>query len=175
MHIQHRRDNYVISTDPALVDVPFVHDYLCNHSYWAKGIPFATVARSIGHSMPFGVYVDAAAPSPLRQVGFARVISDRATFAYIGDVFIIEDFRGRGLSKWLMETILAHPELQGLRRWMLLTADAHGLYRQFGFTASAKPERVMERAFPNIYRGEPATSGTEHGAAEPQPKAGTQR
>lgn len=148
-----RRDRFLISTDKSLLDIPVVHGYLSNDSYWSKGIPLATVQRGIEHSMAFGVY-DTAAPRPdarPSQIGFARIISDRATFAYLADVFILPAYRGRGLSKWLMEVIVDHPDLQGLRRWMLLTADAHGLYQQYGFRASAKPDRVMERHDPDVY------------------------
>ena len=136
---------FQISTDPARLDLVAVHDYLCNRSYWAKGIPFEVFRRSVEGALCFGVYQGD------RQVGFARVISDGATIAYIGDVFILEDFRNMGLSKRLMEAILSDTRLQGLRRWILATADAHGLYAQFGFTPLAKPERWMERHNPQAY------------------------
>ncbi len=140
-----RRGEYVISTDPARVDLPLVHAFLTG-SYWAEGVPVEVVGRSIEHSLVFGVYHGA------RQVGFARAITDRATFAYLADVFIVDEFRGRALGKWLIEVIVGHPELQGLRRWQLGTADAHGLYRRFGFAAPEHPERQMERVFPDVYR-----------------------
>jgi GNAT superfamily N-acetyltransferase len=140
-----RRGAYTISTDPARIDLALVHDFL-THSYWAEGIPFEVVERSIANSLPFGIYQGA------RQIGFARVVTDRATFAYIGDVFVLEEFRGRGLSKWLMEVMVRHPELQNLRRWILATADAHGLYRQFGFTELVDPGRYMARLSPDIYK-----------------------
>jgi GNAT superfamily N-acetyltransferase len=143
--VEHRRDDYVISTDPARIDLDAVHDFLTN-CYWAKGISRALVARSIEHSLCFGIY----RPDG-EQVGFARVISDYATFAYIGDVFVLESHRGRGLSKWMMECIIQHPLLQNLRRWVLLTRDAHGLYSQFGFTPVAKAERYMELHRPDVY------------------------
>jgi GNAT superfamily N-acetyltransferase len=141
-----QRDCFRISTDPALLDVPLIHDFLANQSYWAPGIPFELVRRSIANSLCFGLY------DGQRQVGFARVITDGATFAYLGDVFVLEEYRGRGLGKWLIECIVGHPCLQGLRRFVLGTRDAHGLYRQFGFTSLAAPERFMEIHRPNIYR-----------------------
>ncbi len=138
------RANYVISTDKAKLNFRAIHDFLKN-SYWAKEIPFGIMRKSIDHSLCFGVY-DAAA-----QVGFARVITDSATFAYLADVFILESHRGRGLSKWLMQCIMEHPELQDLRRWMLATKDAHGLYAQYGFTPLKNPERIMEFHHPEVY------------------------
>jgi N-acetylglutamate synthase-like GNAT family acetyltransferase len=126
-----RRDGFHISTDPAELDVAALHAYL-SRSYWAQGIPREVVERSVRHSLCFGLYEEKEWSK--RQVGFARVVSDRATFAYLGDVYVLEDYRGRGLSKWLMECIRTHPELQGLRRWSLATRDAHGLYGRFGFT-----------------------------------------
>jgi GNAT superfamily N-acetyltransferase len=143
-----RRGDFVITTDPARVDLAVVHGFL-TACYWAKGIPLETVRRAVEHSLNFSVY------DGERQVGFARVITDYATFAYLGDVFVLETHRGRGLSKWLMEVIVAHPELQGFRRWVLLTRDAHRLYRQFGFAAVASPERYMERWTPDVYLREP--------------------
>lgn len=142
-----RRGEFIISTDKQRLDLSVIHGFLTT-SYWAAGIPFEVVKRSIDHSLNFGVYKGD------RQVGFARVITDYATFAYIGDVFILEDYRGWGLSKWLMEVIADHPELQGLRRWLLLTRDAHGLYRKTGFTEPKDPERYMEKSFPDIYNSE---------------------
>jgi len=140
------RGEYLVTTDPARVDLAVVHGYLAN-SYWAKDIPLEVVRRSIEHSLNFSVYHGE------RQVGFARVITDYATFGYVADVFVLETHRGRGLSKWLMELIVTHPDLQGFRRWILLTRDAHGLYAQFGFTPIAAPERYMERWTPNAYQG----------------------
>ena len=141
-----RRGEYLISTDKSLLDLSAIHSFLTT-SYWAEGIPFETIKKSIEHSLNFGVYTVG------RQVGFARVITDYATFAYIGDVYILEDFRGQGLSKWLMEIVVAHPDLQGFRRWLLLTRDAHGLYKKLGFTEVKTPERYMERFFPDVYEG----------------------
>lgn len=147
-----RRDGYTISTDPARLDVDAIHEYLAS-SYWAEGIPLETVRRSIEHSVNFGVYHDAAvAEGNAPFAGYGRVITDRATFGYLGDVFVLEPHRGRGLSKFLMECVSKHPELQGFRRWVLLTRDAHGLYRQYGYTGLEKPDRYMERWAPTVYR-----------------------
>jgi len=145
MNYEQSRDNFLISTDPSKIDLDAVHAYLVR-SYWAEGIPREIVERSIKGSLCFGVYDGA------KQIGFARVISDRATYAYIGDVYILEEYRRKGLSKWLMSCIKAHPELQGLRRWALATRDAHGLYKQFGFTEVKAPERWMEITNPGIYK-----------------------
>lgn len=144
MHHFWTRGEFEISTDPARLDVPAVHEFLKN-SYWAKGIPVEVVRRSIGNSLCYGIYHGSA------QVGFARVITDRATFCYLADVFVLEPYRGRGLSKWLMECIMGHPDLLGVRRWMLATQDAHGLYQQYGFTPLNAPERWMEIHRPDIY------------------------
>lgn len=138
------KDDYTISTDKERINVPFVHAFL-TQSYWAKGIPEETVSRSIEGSLCFGVY------HGNQQVGFARVITDGATFAYLADVFIVETFRGRGLSSWLMEYILSHPGLQGLRRFLLATRDAHGLYQKFGFTPLATLEPWMQRHDAEVY------------------------
>lgn len=129
---------YTISNDKAKLDVEMVHDFLSKEAYWSKGIPMEKVKESIAHSLCFGVY------DGNRQVGFARVISDYATVAYLGDVFILPAYRSKGLSKMLMNSIMQHPSLQGLRRWILLTGDAHGLYRQFGWSSIADPVRWME-------------------------------
>lgn len=145
--------DYLVSTNPAWLDLDVIHQFLSEHSYWARGIPRDVVARSIANSLCFGVYSVENTPSNSNrpQVGFARVTTDRATFAYLGDVFILPEHRGRGLSKRLMEAILAHPDLQGLRRWMLATADAHELYRKFGFGLLSQPERFMQRHDPDVY------------------------
>ena len=143
--VEHRRGEFLISTDPARLDLDVIHGFLTN-CYWAKGIPREVVARSIDRALCFGVY-----DSSGKQVAFARVISDFATIAYVGDVFVLESHRGRGLGKWLMECIMQHPALQNLRRWILTTRDAHGLYAQVGFTAVKSPERYMERHDPNVY------------------------
>lgn len=135
-----------ISTEPDELDVGRIHRFLSEESYWAKGIPRETVERSMRHSLCFGGYVDG------RQVAFARVISDYATFAYLGDVFVLPAHRGRGYSKALMQAVMAHPQLQGLRRFMLATSDAHALYAQFGFTAPQTPQALMERYSPDVYQ-----------------------
>ena len=142
--IEYRRDEFTISTDRDRLDIDSIYRFLTN-CYWAKGIPKEVVSRSIQHSLCFGIYNEGG------QVGFARVISDFATFAYIGDVFVLERYRGRGLSKWLMRCIMDHPRLQGLRRWSLVTRDAHGLYSQFGFRPLASPDRWMELHDPEVY------------------------
>ena len=139
------REGYTINTDRRLLDLDAIHGFLVR-SYWADGVPRAVVARSIEHSHCFGVYEGA------RQIGFARVITDQATVAFVSDVFVLEPWRGRGLGKWLVETIVSLPELRGLRRWMLVTNDAHGLYRRVGFTPPAHPERLMEKVDPDPYR-----------------------
>jgi len=133
---------YLISTDKSLLDFDAIHHYLSIDSYWAQGIPAERLARAIENSVCFGVFKEG------KQAGFARVVTDKATFAYICDVFILPGYRGIGLSKWLIQAITEHPELQGLRRWSLATADAHGLYSQFGFTQIARPETWMEKFKP---------------------------
>lgn len=135
-----------ITTDRAALDVGAIHRFLSQESTWARGIPLATVQRSLETSLCFGGFLGR------EQVAFARVISDFATFANLVDVFVLPAHRGKGYSKAMMRAVLAHPDLQGLRRFTLATSDAHGLYRQFGFTAPAKPQSYMERYFPDIYR-----------------------
>jgi N-acetylglutamate synthase-like GNAT family acetyltransferase len=132
------KKGFQISTDRDLLNFDVIFNYLDLKSYWAKDIPAQRLRTAIANSLCFGVY------SQGKQAGFARVITDKATFAYLCDVFILPGYRGAGLSKWLMQTIVQHPELQGLRRWSLATADAHGLYTQFGFTQVTKPELWME-------------------------------
>jgi GNAT superfamily N-acetyltransferase len=163
--VEHRWEGFLISTDRSRLNLELVRGFLVD-SYWAKGIPFETVQRSIEHSLCFGIYDQfprfAKDGGPFdgaqdnrgsgAQVGFARVVSDFATVAYLGDVFVLESHRGRGLSKWLMECIMKHPALQNLRRWILLTRDAHGLYSEFGFTPVKAPERYMELHRPNVYQ-----------------------
>lgn len=143
--VEQRHGEFVISPDPARLDLDVIHGFLTN-SYWAKGIPREVVARSIENSLCFGIYDSAGA-----QVGFARVISDFATFAYLADVFVLESHRGRGLGKRLMECIKTHPSLQGLRRWTLSTKDAHDLYAQYGFAPLKWPDRYMEIFRPGMY------------------------
>ncbi|ASZ11794.1 GNAT family N-acetyltransferase [Chitinophaga pendula] len=140
------QNTFTINTDPQKLDIPLIHKFLSEESYWAKNVPYEIVARAINNSLCFGLYQQDT------QIGFARVITDRASFAYLADVFIIPRFRGQGLSKWLVQNILAHPELQGLRRWMLATSDAHGLYSQFGFSAIQNPEPFMHIHNPDIYQ-----------------------
>lgn len=149
--VEHRRGEFLISTDPARLNLDVIHGFLTTKSYWVKGIPREIVARSIQHALCFGIYDGDGA-----QVGFARVISDFATVAYVGDVFVLDTHRGRGLGKWLMECITQHPALQGLRRWILTTRDAHGLYSQVGFTPVKYPERYMERHDPSVYESKVA-------------------
>lgn len=139
------KGDYIITTDKAKMDTDFIHGYL-TRSYWAEGITKEIVLKSINGSLCFGVF------EKEQQVGFARMVTDEATFAYLADVFIIEEHRGNGLSKWLMETILAQPGLQGLRRILLATRDAHGLYTQFSFTQLNNPERWMQIHNPNVYK-----------------------
>ncbi len=133
-----RRDCYLVSTDRSLLDLDAVHTFLSQRSYWAAGISRERLETAIANSLPFGVYKEG------RQVGFARAISDYVTFAYLADVYIEESHRSRGLSKLLLEALLKHPQLQSLRRWMLGTRDAHGLYAQFGFIPLEEPGRWME-------------------------------
>jgi GNAT superfamily N-acetyltransferase len=142
---EYRNGEFVISTSRDRLDLGVVHGYLTN-CYWAKGIPREIVVRSIEHALCFGIYDGTGA-----QVGFARVISDFATIAYVGDVFVLETHRGRGLGKWLMQCVVQHPALQGLRRWILTTRDAHGLYSQVGFAPVKCPERFMEIHRPDVY------------------------
>lgn len=141
-------EGYAIYTDHNRLNIPWIHRFLSMSTYWAKDIPMETVQRSIEHSLCFGIFFYE------QQVGFARVITDRATFAYLADVFVIDEHRGKGLSKWLMENIHSHPALQGLRRWMLVTKDAQGLYQQFGWEPI--PEVMMGRFMqihqPSIYQ-----------------------
>jgi GNAT superfamily N-acetyltransferase len=150
MAIERRGENgYLVSSDPAKLDLGFVHGFLAN-SYWARSISREVVEQSVAGSLCFGVY-DAGG-----QVGFGRVITDRATFAYIADVFIVDSRRGRGLAKLLLETILSHPDLKGLRRIQLVTRDAHGLYEKFGFRALENPGRHLEIVRPRVYEKDPA-------------------
>jgi GNAT superfamily N-acetyltransferase len=136
---------FTISTDPSKLDITLIHRFLSQESYWAKNVPREVVERSIEHSLPFGVF------DGERQIGFARVITDYAVYAYVADVFVVPEYRGRGAAKELMQAIRSHPELQGLRRWHLVTRDAGGLYRQFGFRELSTPERHMEIVVANPY------------------------
>lgn len=145
LHMEWHRDEFEISTEKSKLQIDIIYRFLSEESYWARTRTPEQMRRAIDNSLCFGVY------RGQRQIGFARVISDLATFAYIGDVFVLPEYRGRGLSKWLMETIVGHPDLQGLRRWLLATKDAHGLYSQFGFDTLRFPERWMERTAPDAY------------------------
>lgn len=132
------RDDFTVSDDPARLQLDVIHGFLTT-SYWSPGVTRETVARAIAHSLPLGLYEGE------RQVGFARAITDRTTFAYLADVFVLPEWRGRGLSKFLLECMILHPDLQGLRRWVLRTRDAHGLYEQFGFGPLQQVDRWMQR------------------------------
>jgi GNAT superfamily N-acetyltransferase len=138
------RDEYTISTDRPLLNIGLIHNFLSHTSYWATGRSLETVQRSIEHSLSFGVFKHG------EQVGFARVVTDYATFAWLADVFILDEHRGKGLGEWLSEVIVSHPDLQGFRRWVLATKDAHELYRRVGFRELHRPERWMERPDPNM-------------------------
>ena len=136
---QWERDGFVITTDKNRLDVQFIHEFLSNTSYWATSRSLEQVERSIDNSLNFGLFKDD------RQIGFARVVTDYATFAWLADVFIVDQYRGLGLGVWLIDVITSHPQLQGFRRWLLATRDAHELYRRFGFTEVTEPKRWMER------------------------------
>ena len=146
MYREFKRDGLTISTDPSKLDIGMIHDFL-SHAYWSEEIPRELVERAIKHSLCFGVYSD-------RQIGLARVVTDHATFGYLCDVFVLEEFRGKGIGTWLMECVMSYPELQGFRRWILLTRDAHALYRKFGFTDLKNPARYMEIGIPDIYKSQ---------------------
>ena len=148
-----RRGRYHISTDRARLDVNAVHEFLSTSSYWAQGRSFETVARAVENSLPFGLY------DGERLIGFARVVTDRATFAWLADVYVLEEFRGEGLGKFLVETVLDHPDFRALRRWLLGTRDAHGLYRHYGFTDIEEPQFYMHRVNTNA-QGRPSATTT---------------
>ncbi len=139
------KDGFCISTDNAKLDIETIHEFLSTKAYWCINIPKDKVQTAIQNSLCFGVY------QGKKQIGFARIISDFSTIAYLGDVFILEEYRGKGLSKWMMENIMNYPSLQGLRRWILLTGDAHSLYRQFGWTDIVDPTKWMELHNKNVY------------------------
>lgn len=143
-----RKDDFLISTDASLLNTDIIHDYLSKESYWATNIPRDVVERSIEHSLCFGIY------HHQQQAGFGRLVTDRATFAYLADVFVLDAYRGKGLSKWLMECIHAHPQLQGLRRWVLGTRDAHSLYEKFGWSVISEEmrPRFMQRQDRKTYK-----------------------
>jgi N-acetylglutamate synthase-like GNAT family acetyltransferase len=141
-----QQQEFIISTDKGRLDVPYIHHFLSRLSYWAEDIPYEVVQRSVENSLCFGVY------HQQQQIGFAHVITDEATFAYLADVFIDDQYRGKGLSKWLMQVIKEHPSLQGLRWFLLATKDAHSLYSQFGFIPLSMPERWMQIHQPDVYK-----------------------
>ena len=153
----------VVDTNRERLDLELIHEFLVG-SYWARGMPREVLRRAIAQSLCFGVYVDN------RQVGFARVVTDSATFGYLSDVFIIESHRGMGLSKVLMTAITRHSDLQGFRRWLLGTRDAHALYAQYGFTPLAAPARFMERHDPDVYAAPPDTGPAELEVPRPSSK-----
>lgn len=138
-------EDFEISSDERRLDVEMIHRFLAEESYWAQTRTLEQTRTAIENSLCFGAYIGD------RQIGFARVVSDLATFAYVGDVFVLSEYRGRGISKKLMQAIIAHPDLQGLRRWLLATRDAHGLYERFEFSPLKFPERWMERTAPDAY------------------------
>jgi len=143
-----KKAQFQVTTDQGRLDLNVIYDFLARQSEWARGIPRSTLEKSVRNSLCFGVFQGE------KQVGFARVISDNATIAYLGDVFVLPEYRGSGLAKWLMECILSHPDLQNLRRWILVTEDAHGLYRKFGFTQLRHPDGFMELHNPDVYKAE---------------------
>ncbi len=156
MHPEWKQNEFVVSTDPAKLDVATVHAFL-TRAYWSEQIPQKVIERAVRNSLCFGLFDGSA------QVGLARVVTDYATFAYLCDVYVLESHRGRGLGKWLIECVMVHPQLQGLRRFNLVTRDAHGLYAPHGFQPLAKPENHMERHKPDIYK---TTAAGEQSAAQ---------
>lgn len=138
-------EQFTITSDPGKLDIAAVHDFLCNHSHWSRNIPIERVKTAIENSLNFGLF------DGEKQIGYVRVISDYATIAYLGDVYVLPEYRGQGLSNLLMKEVMSHPCLQGLRRWILLTKDAHRLYEKHGWTAVANPERYMEVYNPDAY------------------------
>jgi len=146
MSFERHRDGFTVSTDPGRLDVHAIHAFLVT-SYWAEGIPREVLERALRHSLCFGLYDGGG-----RQIGLARAITDAATYAYLCDVYVLPEWRGRGLGAWMMGCVMAHPDLQGLRRFSLVTRDAHELYRPFGFTEIAAPGRHMEIVRPGIYK-----------------------
>ena len=140
------KDEFTISTDREKLDLHFIHDFLSGQSYWLPGVPFERVQKAADHSLNFGLYYQD------KQIGYARIVTDFTRIAYLADVFITDAYRGRGLSKWLIQVIMDHPDLQHLSRWMLNTRDAHGLYEQFGWTRPIKPETYLEIYHPDSYK-----------------------
>jgi len=139
-------DNFLITTDRSKMDIVAIHDFLSKYSGWSDNIPFENVKISVDNSLNFGLFHDN------KQIGFARIISDFSTIAYLGDIYVLENYRGQGLSKKLMDAVMGHPNLQGLRRWILLTSTAEWLYEKYGFTKLPKPELYMELFNPNVYK-----------------------
>jgi len=144
--MEKRLDDYLISTALEKLDITMIHHFLTNESGWSNGITKKRLKKSISNSLNFGLYINQ------KQIGYARVISDFSTIAYLGDIFILKEYRGLGLSRWLMETIMSHEELQGLRRWILLTSTADWLYEKYGFQKLPKPEIYMEKYDPDVYK-----------------------
>lgn len=162
--LEMREGGFVASDDPARLDMAFVHEYLAR-SYWSPGVPVEVVRRAAEHSVVIGAYEAREGDEGAgRQVGYARVVTDRATFAYLCDVFVTEAARGRGVSRLLMRAVMSHPALQGLRRWMLVTRDAHGLYEKFGFKPTENPQNVMTIVDRDIYQRPRAGPGRSSGA-----------
>ncbi len=145
VHAVERYGEFELSSDPVRLDRALIHRFLCEQAYWSTGVPREVVDRAIDHSLCFGVYRRGA------QVAFARTVTDRATFAYLADVFVLPEWRGDGLGPWMVGVALRHPDLQGLRRFLLATKDAHGLYARFGFAPLAHPARFLERFDPDVY------------------------
>lgn len=143
---EHTLGDFLITTDKTKLDVVAIHDFLSNHSGWSDNIPFDRVKTSIDNSLNFGLFHNN------KQIGFARVISDFSTIAYLGDIYVLDTYRGQGLSKKLMDAVINHPNLQGLRRWILLTSTANWLYEKYGFTKLPNPEVYMELYKPNVYK-----------------------
>lgn len=144
-HVKAEKGEYLLSTDKSKLDLKMIHEFLSTESHWAKNIPYERVKKSIENSLCFGLYHND------KQIGFARVISDYSTIAYLGDLFILKDHRGKGLSRWMLEVIMNHPDLTGLRRWILVTKDAHDVYQQYGWAMVARPENWMEIHDPDAY------------------------
>ena len=157
--MEQQRDGLVLSTDPEQMDVEAIHKYLSEESYWARGIPLGVVERALANSLCFGVFDGG------RQVALARVVTDLATYAYLCDVYVLESHRRRGIGHWMLEAIDSHPDLQGLRRWSLITRDAHSLYEPHGYIPLAKPENYLERVYRDVY-----VRGTAHSAGGDAPE-----
>ena len=151
-HLEITNGPYLVTTDPERLDLDAVHAYL-SRSFWATGISKELVAKAMTHSLCFGLFHERT------QIGFARIVTDHSTYAYLCDVYVLENYQGRGLGKWMVEFVMTHPELQGLRRFQLVTRDAHGLYSRFGFKTPINPERHMEIFRPGLYSGKTSAEG----------------